>query len=410
MHLLFLAAQFPYPPRQGGALRTWGLISTLARRHAVSLLAFGDPTEAARSPVRDLFQAMEVVPEPAPRTLPRRLRDLLLTSRPDMALRLESPVYRQRLGNLLAQDRFDLVLIEGIEMAPFLETVEGARPRPRVLFDDFNCEYLLQKRAFLTDVRYPWRWHGALYSLVQWRRLRRYEADICRRADFVVAVSSADADALRALVPGRSPLVVPNGVDVSAYDPRIPPAAGMDEHALVFTGKMDFRPNVDAVLWFAREVLPLVRREVPDAHFWVVGQRPHPRLAPLRENPAVTLTGYVEDTRPYIAGASVYVAPLRIGGGTRLKLLEAMAMGRAIVATRLGTEGYEVRDGEELLFADDAASFARAVVSLLKDPARRTALGQAARRFVEHRYDWSVLAPRIEALLEQRHPLSDKVR
>lgn len=398
MNLLFLTSQFPYPPRQGGALRSWGLISTLARRHEVSLLAFGDPSEAAGTPVQDLLRTVEVVPEPPPRPLSRRLRDLLLTSRPDMALRLESPAYRRRLEDMLARHRFDLVLIEGIEMAPFLDVVEKARPRPRVLFDDFNCEYLLQKRAFLTDVRYPWRWHGALYSLIQWRRLRRYEADLCRRADFVVAVSEADAEALRALVPGLSPTVVPNGVDVSAYDPRTPPAPGMGAHALVFTGKMDFRPNVDAVLWFAGEVLPLVRREVPDAHFWVVGQRPHPRLASLRGNPAVTLTGYVEDTRPYIAGAAVYVAPMRIGGGTRLKLLEAMAMERAIVATRLGAEGYEVRDGEELLLADDAASFARAVVALLRDPARRAALGRAARRFVESRYDWRVLAPRIEAL------------
>ncbi|MCS7282445.1 MAG: glycosyltransferase [Anaerolineae bacterium] len=399
MHLLFLTSQFPYPPRQGGSLRSWGLISTLARRHDVSLLAFGDPSEAAASPVRDLFRVMGVVPEPPPRAMSHRLRGLFLTSQPDMALRLESAAYRRSLINLLTLHRFDLVLIEGIEMALFLDVVEQACPRPRALFDNFNCEYLLQKRAFLTDIRYPWRWHGALYSLVQWRRLRRYEASVCRRADFVVAVSEADADALRALVPGLSPTVVPNGVDVSAYDPQIPPAPGMGAHALVFTGKMDFRPNVDAVLWFAEEVLPRVRREVPDAHFWVVGQRPHPRLASLRGNPAVTLTGYVDDTRPYIAGAAVYVAPLRIGGGTRLKLLEAMAMERAVVATRLGAEGYEVRDGKELLLADDAETFAQAILTLLRDPDRRAALGRSARRFVEHRYDWSVLAPRIEGLL-----------
>jgi len=283
-------------------------------------------------------------------------------------------------------------------MALFLDVLEQARPHPLMIFDDFNCEFLLQKRAFLTDLRHPARWHGALYSLVQWRRLRWYEAEICRRADCVIAVSEADAAALRSLVLDLRPTVVPNGVDVSAYDPRIPPAPGMGKNALVFTGKMDFRPNVDAVLWFAEEVLPRIRGQVPDARFWVVGQRPHPRLAALRKDPAITLTGYVEDTRPYIAGATVYVAPLRIGGGTRLKLLEAMAMERAVVSTRLGAEGYEVRDGRELLLADDAEAFAAAVVSLLRDPARRTTIGRAARRFVEDHYDWSVLAPRVEAL------------
>ncbi len=318
-----------------------------------------------------------------------------------MALRLESPLFRQHLADLLARQPVDAVHIEGIEMAPYIDVLEAARPRPLIIFDNFNCEYLLQKRAFLTDLRHPLRWHGALYSFVQWQRLRRYEADLCRRADHVIAVSEADAEALRRLVPGLIPTVIPNGVDVSAYDPRTPPAPGMQEGALVFTGKMDFRPNVDAMLWFAEEVLPRVRQQAPHVHLWIVGQRPHPRLAPLRNNPAVTLTGYVEDTRPYIAGATVYVAPLRIGGGTRLKLLEAMAMEKAIVATRLGAEGYEVRDGEELLLADDAETFAAAVLSLLADAEKRAALGRAARRFVERCYDWQVLAPRIERLYEQ---------
>ncbi|MFN3763706.1 MAG: glycosyltransferase, partial [Anaerolineae bacterium] len=383
MNLLFLTSQVPYPPRQGGALRAWGMISALARSHTVTILSFHDAVGVPPRPPDFGHISLDVVPEPPPRPLPRRLRDLLLSRQPDMALRLESPLFRQRLAERLAAQPFDAVHIEGIEMAPFLDVLERARPRPLIIFDDFNCEFLLQKRAFLTDLRHPTRWHGALYSLVQWRRLRQYEAEICRRADHVIAVSEADAQALGTLVPGLRLTVVPNGVDVSAYDPQIPPAPGMAENALVFTGKMDFRPNVDAVLWFADRVLPRIREQVPDVRFWVVGQRPHRRLEPLRRHPAIVLTGSVEDTRPYIAGATVYVAPLRIGGGTRLKILEAMAMERAVVATRLGAEGYEVQDGRELLLADDAEAFAAAVVSLLNDPARRAAIGRAARRVVE---------------------------
>ncbi len=397
MNILFLTPQLPYPPYQGTALRNWGLIAGLARCHQISLLSFLGPGQAPQPalPLTAACAGIETVPQPA-RSLPRRLRDLALTRRPDMALRLESPAFRQRLAAWLARESFDVVHVEGIELAPYLDLLEAARPRPLILFDDHNCEYLLQQRAFLTDLRRPLRWHGAAYSFIQWHRLQQYEAQVCHRADRVAAVSSADAAALQALVPGLAPLVLPNGIDLSAYPPHLPATPGMGDAALVFTGKMDFRPNVDAMLWFAGQVMPRIRRVVSQAHLWVVGQRPHQRLGSLRADPAVTLTGWVEEIQPYIAGAAVYVAPLRMGGGTRLKLLEAMAMERAVVATRLGAEGFPVTDGQELILADTAEAFADAVIVLLKDPGRRAALGHAARRFVQEGYDWRVLIPRLE--------------
>ncbi|MBN1180227.1 MAG: glycosyltransferase [Anaerolineae bacterium] len=397
MNLLFLTPQLPYPPRQGTALRNWGLIAGLARRHRVSLLSFVGPGQSARPapPLAAACARVEAVPQPA-RSLPRRLRDLALTRQPDMALRLESPLFRERLEAWLAQEPFDVVHVEGIELAPYVDLLERAAPHPLVLFDNHNCEYLLQQRAFQTDLGNPLRWHAAAYSFVQWRRLRQYEAQACRRAQRVVAVSEADAQALRALVPGLDPLVIPNGIDLAAYPPDTPPAPELGASALVFTGKMDFRPNVDAMVWFGLRVLPRVREAVPAAHLWVVGQRPHRRLDPLREVPGITLTGQVENVQPYIAGAAVYVAPLRIGGGTRLKLLEAMAMQRAIVSTRLGAEGYPLTDGKELLLADTEEAFANAVVALLQDAGRRRALGEAARHFVASGYDWPVLIPQLE--------------
>ena len=169
---------------------------------------------------------------------------------------------------------------------------------------------------------------------------------------------------------------------------------------MVFTAKMDFRPNVDAVLWFAQEVLPLIRQEVPEARFWVVGKDPHPRLAPLADDPGVRLTGWVEDVRPFIAAAAVYAIPLRIGGGTRLKVLEAMAMGKAIVSTTLGCEGFDLVPGQELVIADTPEVFARAVLALLADPERRARIGRAARRFAGSRYDWRMIVPRLERVYE----------
>jgi sugar transferase (PEP-CTERM/EpsH1 system associated) len=395
--ILFLTPQLPYPPRQGAALRNWGLISGLAARHEVAVLSFLAPASSPEGAVAQQVCRVETVEFPT-RTIRDRLRDMLTTRQPDMALRLASEAYARRLADWLAAESFAVVQIGGIEMAPYLDVLEAARPRPRIVFDNLNCEYLLQKRAFLTDLRAPVRWPGAAYSFVQWHRLRRYEAQVCRRADHVLAVSDVDALMLRRLSPTSHVTVVPNGVDTQTYTPTPTPTPPHPHTSLVFTGTMDFRPNVDAILWFARHVLPQVQAKVPDVHLFVVGQRPHRRLESLRDDPAITLTGWVEDTRPYIAAAAVYVAPLRIGGGTRLKLLEAMAMGKAVVATRLGAEGYPVTDGRELLLADTPCDFAAAVVALLRAQERRTELGRVARAFVEQQYDWRAIVPRLEAV------------
>jgi sugar transferase (PEP-CTERM/EpsH1 system associated) len=408
--ILFLTPQFPYPPHQGTTIRNYNLIAGLAERHQVHLLSFGDPAENSDTPLHRLCTSVEVIPPPR-RSMRHRLRGLLLSTLPDMALRLPSAGFQAALDSTIDRVRPDVLEVEGIEMAQYLlqaaERREEAR-LPLLVFDDHNAEYVLQQRAFETDARsfHPRRWIGAAYSLVQWRRLRRYERRACRAADRVVAVSEADALALRRLVPGLVPVAVPNGVDIGYYSEPVPPLDGRpgQKHTdrggpgLVFTGKMDFRPNVDAVLWFVGDVLPLVRRQVPDAHFWVVGKSPHPRLAPLASDPAVTLTGWVADVRPYISAAAVYVVPLRIGGGTRLKVLEAMAMGKAIVSTALGCEGFDVVRGQELLLGDTPGEFAAAVVGLLRDPGQRERLGRAAYQFACARYDWSVIVPQLEAI------------
>ena len=422
MKILFLTPQLPYPPQKGTALRNWGLISGLAERHEVAVLSFLDPGQSpALDDVLTATGRVETA-EPPLRSLRTRLRDMLLTSKPDMALRLASDAYARRLGDWLAREQFDVVHVAGIEMAPYLDVIDtvspplsspptgggqrgGRSPRPLVVFDDHNCEYLLQKRTFLTDARIPARWPGAAYSFAQWRRLLRYETLVCRRADRVLAVSQADAEALHRLVPEVKATVVPNGIDTRAYQPQISNLKSqIPNDTLVFTGTMDFRPNVDAVLWFAREVLPLIREQVGDVRFLAVGQRPHRRLDVLQGDPAVTLTGFVDDPRPYIADAAVYVVPLRMGGGTRFKILEALAMGKPVVSTTLGAEGFPVTHERELLLADEPEEFAQAVVSLLNEPERGSKLGRAGRAFVEARYDWRVIVPLVEAAYESSNP------
>jgi sugar transferase (PEP-CTERM/EpsH1 system associated) len=403
--ILVLTPQLPYPPQQGTTIRNYNLIAGLAQRHEVHLLSFGNPDEGRDTPLGELCHSLQMV-RPPQRSMRHRLKGILFSRLPDMAQRLPSAKFEATLAAVLHRQDLDVVEVEGIELAQYLFQVarsRGDRSRPLLVFDDHNAEYVLQQRAFETDARMPRRWAGAAYSFVQWRRLQGYERSACLIADRVVAVSEADAGALRRLVPGLEPVVVPNGVDMAYYAMSVPPLeqqTGPSTEDLVFTGKMDFRPNVDAVLWFAREVLPRIRQEAPEVRLWVVGKDPHPRLAPLLTDPAVVLTGLVGDVRPYIAGAPVCVIPLRIGGGTRLKVLEAMAMGKAIVSTALGCEGLDLVPGQELIIADEPADFAAAVLSLLRDPERRERLGRAARRFAGSQYDWRIIVPRLERVYE----------
>lgn len=436
MRIVFLTPQLPYPPHQGTTIRNYNLIANLASRHEIHLLSFvRSQDEIDRATLlQQHCRSIEAVLAPHRSPLNRFL-SLFLSPLPDMALRLPSAEFKTKLAAALQRVPFDVVQVEGIEMAQhwmdwrlevggwkldygaglptsnFQLPASNIQPPtsnlqpPICVFDDHNAEYVLQQRAFETDVRQARHWVGALYSFIQWNKLSRYEAMVCRLADRVVAVSEADKRALQRLVPELEVTVVPNGVDTDFYNDQSRIGhwdLDIGIWSLVFTGKMDFRPNVDAVLWFCQEVLPLVRGKMPDVHLYIVGQSPHRRVLRLADDPAVTVTGYVDDVRPYIAGACVYVVPLRIGGGTRLKVLEAMSMGKPIVSTSLGCEGFEgLVPGRELSLADTPEEFAQRVIELLSDVSRRERLGRAARRFVEEQYDWRLIVPKLEQTYEK---------
>lgn len=419
--LLFLTPQVPYPPHQGTTIRNYNLIVHLSADYEVHLLSFQQANDEppGNSPLLRYCSVAETAPAPQ-RSMLRRAATTALSASPDMALRLASDTFQARLGMLLERHRYDVVQIEGIEMAPYGLWLtshplwRSARSkadlpgipigRPRLIFDDHNAEYVLQQRAWETDLRKATRWHAAAYSAIQWQKLKRYERQVCHSADRVVVVSDADRAALLRLDPKLDITVVPNGVDLAFYDAYnceldpAPPDYG--DNALVFTGKMDFRPNIDAVVWFVEQVLPRVQAEVADVRFAIVGRQPHQRVMDLAANPAVTVTGWVPDIRGHIAAAALYVVPLRIGGGTRLKLLEAMAMRRAIVSTRLGCEGFPLEDTNALALADNAADFAQAIVALLRDPQRRRQMGETARAFVAANYGWDTIVPRLKAVYQ----------
>jgi len=398
MDILFLTAQLPEPPHAGGTLRTNGLMRAVhAAGHAVHVLAFGEPDQLRMNrPALDTFCAsVDVVPPPR-RTTVQRVRDLLLSNVADMQRRTDSPLYTAKLSNLLRRHRYDLIQIESLEMATYLPVIQEHTPDTPLIYDSFNAEYDLQRTIYDAERRslHPRNLVGALYSLVQWRRLTRFERDVCQTVNHVIAVSEADADAFHRLAPGVPVSVVPNGIDTAPYATH-DTSLDLGDNALVFTGSMGYRPNVDAALWFAEYVLSAIRARIPDAKFFVVGSQPHPRLDVLRERPDVQITGWVQDINPFLHAAAVYVVPLRMGSGTRLKVLQAMAAGQAVVTTHIGAQGIHATDRRELRFADTASDFADAVIELLDHPEARQALGTASAAYVRANYDWSVIAPRL---------------
>ncbi len=397
MRILMLTPALPWPPHQGGALRHYGQLHGLRHAgHRITLLGIGETPEAD-SPLHDLCERVVTAPPPQ-RGAGQRLRDAFSSRTPDLALRLDSDLLRQRLDKLLDEQEFDLVHFGGLEICALLPVVRRARPGLPCCYDALNAEYRLQESLYAVERRYPRRWPAALWSWFQARRIARYEARICQLATCTLAVSGEDAEALQQLVPGLEVHVVPNGIFVSDYD--APAERRNDMPTLTFTGKMDYRPNVDAMLWFCDRVLPQVQQDRP-CRLNIVGQAPSARLLQLGSRENVHVTGRVDSIQPWLHNCDLYVVPLRMGSGTRLKILEAMACGCAIVATSLAAAGLPPAVRQTLCLADDEESMAGTILQLLDDPGRRRQLGLAARAVVRETSDWSAIMPQLLSAWER---------
>ena len=408
LNILIITPQIPYPPQQGASLRNWHIIRSLAQNHTVSLLSFQEPDqETDPSVIQLLYSTCEnatFIPTPD-HTIGRRLTHLVTSPYPDMGHRLQSDPFTAALQTLLTDHAFDIVQIEGIELARTIDTIRQHSPHSKIIFDNHNAETALQQRTFLTDIKQPRRWVGAAYSAVQVLKLGRFERWACQTADGVTAVSATDAsllDQLRQRPPRTAP--IPNTIDITHYTPPTTDAP-LPRHDLVFTGKMDYRPNVDAMIWFTSEIWPKLRQTFPDLTLAIVGQKPHARLKPLADEPGITLTGFVPDVKPYLYGATAVVMPLRMGSGTRLKLLEAMAAHKPIVSTTIGAEGFPITSGKELILADTTADTISLITQLLQSPSQQKHLIQHAAQFVKQ-YDWHAVAPQFEALYSQLNQLN----
>jgi polysaccharide biosynthesis protein PslH len=394
MKILWVKAGGLVPLDLGGRIRSYQILKELARRHQITLFTFyAEQAEDPHPALKEAFERVECLPlkMPAPRSLAEALRygRNLFSLTPYTMSKFCRPEVRKRLRRLLEEERYDVIICDFLFAAG---VIPWQIPCPKVLFTH-NVEAVIWKRQYEV-ARNP------LWKLMCWREYRsveRSERRYLNRADQVLTVSEVDRTYFARLIDPARIAVIPTGVDVEYFQPAlVPEQPGL----LVFTGAMDWMPNEDGVLYFVNEVLPRIRAEFPNVTLRLVGRSPSARIRALAERGnGVQVTGRVEDIRPFVHDAEVYVVPLRIGGGTRLKIFEAMAMGKAVVSTPIGAEGLPVEHGENILLADGAEEFATSVVGLLKDSASRHALGEKARRMVLENYRWESAVARFETVL-----------
>jgi glycosyltransferase involved in cell wall biosynthesis len=384
--LLFLLPSVPDPPDAGAKLRNLGLLRLAAATRGVDVIAFGQSEDEDR--LAALGERTQVVPLPRARSRLIRAVGSATSEHPDMADRLWSPEFAQTISCFVQREGYAGVQAEGIEMARYLRLV----PPDVRIYDAHNPEFLLQRRASESSP-------GALarvYSRIQWQRLERFERSVVHSSRLTLAVSEHDANQLLALAGQACVAVVPNGLEVAAY--AFHPPSADDAPNILFLGKLDYRPNAEALRWLLEHVLPRVFDAVPGARLFAVGANPPRWLVEAgQHDPRIAVTGYVADERPYLDRCAVLVLPLRIAAGSRLKALVAMASGLPIVSTPMGMEGLEAEPGHDFVLADSADEWSDALSGLMLTPERRHQLAERGRQIVERVYDWAAIRPALLA-------------
>jgi sugar transferase (PEP-CTERM/EpsH1 system associated) len=384
------------PLDSGGRIRSYNILRQLARDHRVTYFGFHDEKDdAAHAELKEIFERVVTCPLklPAAKSFAELMQygKELFSREPYAISKYCQPWVAAELRKLVQSESYDVIVCDFLVAAG---VIPWDLPCPKVLFTH-NVEALIWKRHYEVARNPLWK----LLSWREWKAMERAEKRYLRKADHVLAVSQTDSDFFARELPPEKLTVIPTGVDTEFFHPT---AAEEEPNSLVFTGSMDWMPNEDGIFYFAEEILPKIFNELPNARLSVVGRKPSARLKALAATDPhhLHLTGWVDDIRPYLAQSAVCIVPLRVGSGTRLKIFEAMGMGKAIVSTTIGAEGLPVRHGEELLLADSPEDFAKSVVALLGDAAERRRLGTAARELVETKYSWASVAREFAAVLE----------
>jgi glycosyltransferase involved in cell wall biosynthesis len=388
MKILFLSQPFLYPLDTGGKIRTAKLLEQLTKLCDITLISNFDPSKDAQNFDRMAALCREYHPIPW-KPIKKyslqfyvRLLIRMFSRYPIIVLNDYSKDIEQKIHHLIRKERYDLLICDFLQPTVNFRHVTG---RPTLLFQH-NVESVIPRRHFEVAAN-PFL---KCFWWLQWRKMERYEREMCQRFTGTVTVSEADKALLEEKFGARNVFCIPTGVDTDYF---FPSRETVVNSSLVFTGSMDWLPNEDAILFFASHILPRIKQQIPDVKLTVVGRSPSRSLVnEIKKYPEIELTGWVDDVRPFVARNAVYVIPLRIGGGTRIKVYEAMAMGKAVVSTRIGVEGLPVRNAENVLLGDKPEDFADAVITLLKDAEARKRMEINARCFVEGSFSWAKVA------------------
>ncbi|QDW36625.1 glycosyltransferase [Bradyrhizobium sp. KBS0727] len=402
LNILYVSQMPASPPRFGAQARLHGLMTQLAQRHDITAVMLVDDEfdiEECRLAMQAYCREVVLIKNPYGRDgLAKRLLQLrsLASTRSFERLRVVVPEMQQALDKVLRAKRFDIVNLEFTFLGhcDLRQAPSGAKI-PALVVDSHNIDYDLARQYTRTGGSLLRR----LYAEANWRKLRREELGTYRRADGVYLCSVADQQRLLDDIPGARTMVIPNAADVDFYKPR-PTDPQPDGRTIVFFGLMSYMPNIDGATHFIQDIWPRIAEANPDARCKIIGGSPSPQLLALA-GPRIAFTGFVPDLRPLIAAAAAVIVPLRLGGGTRLKIVEAMAMGKAMVSTTLGAEGIDAVPGRDILIEDQPDAFAAAVIRLLAEPELAARIGNSARQLSEARYAWSAAAKALEGFYRQ---------
>ncbi len=394
MKILWVTSNFLHPTTKGGQIRTLEMLKHLHQRHEIHFAAFENPDEP-EGPLRSgeystrAFSFRLRVPPHGSAGFVWQLVRGLFARWPVAVSRFYSRQAHDFLAELMRRENYDRLVCDFLTPAAYFPAIERA-----VLFQH-NVETIIWRRRVEHAGDPLSRWYLGLQA----RRMFAFERDVCRAAGRIAAVSETDARLMRELFGATRVDVIPTGVDADYFSPPHAPPAVAD---LVFVGSMDWAPNVDGIGYFMREVLPLIQAERPSCTVAVVGRTPPAEVQQLAaQDKRVLVTGTVPDVRPYLWGSRVAIVPLRIGGGTRLKIYEAMAAQIPVVSTAIGAEGLQVESGRHLLLADTPEAFARQCLALLDDAPAARLMAEQARRLVTASFSWTEVVRRFERILEQ---------
>lgn len=384
MNILIVDEEVPWPLNTGKRLRTYNLLKRLQEAHCVTYLCYGAPDAVLPD-----CPNVKLITLPSPILEQKGVRfycsllSNLFSKKPYIVDRHYSRTFADKAASLVDGSRFDLV---HCEWTPYTENILSLFGKIPTVLSAHNVEAQIWERYFQAETN-PLK---KLYIYIQWQKLARYEANAAQGYSIVSTVSEPDRDVFVNQYGCKQVTVVPNGVDEQYFAPvrtEILPGS------MVFTGSMDWRPNQDGVRYFIEEIFPLIKSKNPVASFTVVGRKPPQCLIDLaRRTEGVTVTGTVDDVRPYIASSALYVVPLRVGGGSRLKILEAMSMAKVVISTTVGAEGLDVEDGENILLRDTPQDFADAALAVLRDPEGHVGYGLAGRSLIMGSYTWESIS------------------